>query len=362
METMTASAAFGVYILTYPGDFHLSVVLVQSIQKVSPSIPIMVIPGEGFDREDHPFHVPIMPEPPGRFWPQIGHQDRKVWAFQGPFEKFLYLDADTICTKSLDHLSARISRQQGDFLYVQCDQQGWRAAVEDPCHPQHDGCVRNAQWTVGTGPLQDFDPEYDFLARRPFNSGVFASRRLAITESDFEALNHAERKFYHDYFDQEAWTWKSSDLFFRDQGRLNYLAVKLNIPAFPLTPDLICRSGGSATVVSFDEVERGTCTFHVVHWTGVAPNPSFFCSMPLFRLYALVVALVGRREGLEFAPGYEWLPERVGFSLWRHYYEKLFGPLRLRDRLTWSRRELKRLYRRSFEHITRSILGDRQTT
>ena len=187
-------------------------------------------------------------------------------------------------------------------------------------------------------------------------------RRLAITELDFEALNHAERKFYHDYLNQEAWTWKSSDLFFRDQGRLNYLAVKLNIPAFPLAPDLICRSGGSATVVSFDEVERGTCTFHVVHWTGVAPNPSFFCSMPLFRLYALVVALVGRSEGLEFAPGYEWLPERVGFSLWRHYYEKLFGPLRLRDRLTWSRRELKRLYRRSFKHITRSILGDRQTT
>ena len=76
MTRISNGTEFGVYILTYPGDFHLSTVLVLSIQKVSPDVPIMIIPGEGFDREDHPFHVPIMPEPAGCFWPQLGHQDR----------------------------------------------------------------------------------------------------------------------------------------------------------------------------------------------------------------------------------------------------------------------------------------------
>src|SRR5262245_32836658 len=110
---------FGVYILTYPGDFHLSTVLVQSVRYVSPDVPITIIPGEGFDREDHPFDVPIMPEPNGHFWPRLGYQDRKFWAFQGPFERFLYLDADTICTKSLGSLRSRLTQQEDPFIYIQ---------------------------------------------------------------------------------------------------------------------------------------------------------------------------------------------------------------------------------------------------
>jgi hypothetical protein len=112
-----AEHEFGIYILTYPGDFHLSGILVRSIQQVSPDIPIMIIPGEGFDRNNHPFDVPIMPEP-GGFWAGIGYQDRDFWAFQGPFETFLYMDADTLCVKSLDSLAQRVAGQQGDFIYV----------------------------------------------------------------------------------------------------------------------------------------------------------------------------------------------------------------------------------------------------
>ena len=37
---------FGIYVQTYPGDVHLSSVLVRSIQHVSPEIPIMIIPGD----------------------------------------------------------------------------------------------------------------------------------------------------------------------------------------------------------------------------------------------------------------------------------------------------------------------------
>ena len=59
-----------------------------------------------------------MPIPKG-FWSEIGHQDRDFWAFQGPFETFLYLDADTIIVKSMDELADRVLRQRGDFIYVQ---------------------------------------------------------------------------------------------------------------------------------------------------------------------------------------------------------------------------------------------------
>ena len=97
---MTDTKDFGIYILTYPGDYHLATALIRSLQYFNRNIPIMVIPGEGFNRDDHPFDVPIMTIPEG-FWDKLGHGSRKFWCFQGPFEKFLYLDADIICLRSL---------------------------------------------------------------------------------------------------------------------------------------------------------------------------------------------------------------------------------------------------------------------
>jgi hypothetical protein len=341
-----AAEDFGVYVMTYPGDFHLSTILVRSIQQVSPDLPIMIIPGEGFDLNDHPFDVPVMPLPTTGFWAEIGYQDRDFWACQGPFETFLYLDADNIVVKSLDDLANRIAGQEGDFIYVQpwIDDEKWRSAIQDPDHPDHNNYLQAIERDVGQGPLAQFDPDHDFLLHKTFNSGVFASRRFAIKGSDLASLNKAERKFYREVLGKNEWTWKSSELFFRDQGRLNYLVHKLCIPIFPIEPELICPSGTSSVKVSIEEVKRNSCDFHVIHWMGAkSPTPSYFCTKPLFTLYAYLWSYVGRRTGRYVAPGYEELPECPGYSVWRHYYERLYGALPLRERLLWSWRDLIRV-------------------
>lgn len=196
------------------------------------------------------------------------------------------------------------------------DDREWQSVVRDTSHPQHEKFVEHAFSTIGRGPLADFDPDHDFLSSSKFNSGVFASRRLAD---------------------------------------------KLSIPIFPLSPVLICRNGGDAIAVSPEDVARGTCQFHVVHWTGPRPSPSFFSIMPLFRIQALLETFVGRRRGEYFADGYEKLSERVAYSLWRQYYEQLFGPMALKDRLLWSWRDftrIGRLFRRSLKFIVRSLRRD----
>ena len=338
-----ASDDFGVYILTYPGDFHLSTVLVRSLQHVSPDIPIMIIPGEGFDRDDHPFDVPIMPTPTS-FWAQMGHMDRCFWSFQGPFATFLYLDADMICTKSLDDLRQRIVQHPGNFMYVHpsISDQDWRILIDDPTHPEHEKLVQQVKREIGRLSLTEFDPDYNLFANYPFNAGLFASRRLAITATDFASLNHAEKNFYHNVLKKE-WSWKSSDLFFRDQGRLNYLVNKLSIPIFQLRPDLVCLAGASAIQVSFDDVAGDACRFHLIHWMGsMSPSPSWFCTRPLFTIYAFLWSTVGRRTGRWMAPDYHRLPECTGYSLWRHYYEPSYGAIPLAERLRWSWRHLKR--------------------
>ena len=357
-----ASERFGVYILTYPGDFHLSTILVRSIQQVSPDLPIMIIPGEGFDLSSHPFDVPVMPLPTG-FWAEIGHQDRDFWAFQGPFETFLYLDADTIVVKSLDDLAKRIARQVGDFIYIQTwvDDEMWRSVIENPEHPDHNKYLQAIENDVGRGPLAEFDPDHDFFSHQTFNSGVFASRRFAIKESDLALLNAAERKFYREVLGKDEWTWKSSELFFRDQGRLNYLVHKLLIPTFSFEPDLIWVSGASSVNVSLEDVKNNSSDFHVIHWMGAkSPTPSCFCTKPLFKVYAYLWAYVGRRTGRYVAPGYEQLAESTGYSVWRHYYERLYGSFPLRERIQWSWRDLKRVSKltvRWLRLLTRSIVS-----
>jgi hypothetical protein len=348
-----AYKTFGIYILTYPGDYHLSTILVRSIQMVSPELPIMIIPGEGFDTNDHPFDVPVMPPPTG-FWAQIGHQDRDFWAFQGPFETFLYLDADTIVVRSLDDLAKRINRQEGDFIYTQewVDDETWSLVIHDREHPDHGNYRQHIANDIGRGPLTEFDPGHDFYSQKPFNSGVFASRRLAIKEADLISLNEAERKFYRERLGIYEWTWKSSELFFRDQGRLNYLVHKLSIPTFPIEPELICVPGASAVEVSVQQVENNTCDFHVIHWMGAkSPTPSYFCIKPLFTVYAYLWSYVGRKTGRYVAPGYEQLAECTGYSVWRHCYEILYGSLPLRKRLQWSWRDLKRVYKLTFRWL-----------
>jgi hypothetical protein len=190
---------------------------------------------------------------------------------------------------------------------------------------------------------------------------MFASRRLAINEADLESLNRAERRFYRDALKKHEWTWRSANLFFRDQGRLNYLVHKLSIPIVAISPELICRPGASSISVSFEDIKNDACDYHMIHWMGSkSPSPSFFCAGPLFSVYAFLWANVGRKTGRYVAPGYERLPECTGYSLWRHYYEQSFGTMSLATRLRWSWPDLRRIGKlliRSFRLLVKSAVA-----
>jgi hypothetical protein len=143
------------------------------------------------------------------------------------------------------------------------DDEKWHQVIQNPEHPDHNAYRQAIDDDIGRGPLTDFDPDHNFFMHKTFNSGVFASRRSAIKESDLAWLNQAERKFYRDVLGKDTWTWKSSELFFRDQGRLNYLVHKLSIPLYPLAPELIWVSGAESIHVSPEDVMNNKCDFHL---------------------------------------------------------------------------------------------------
>jgi hypothetical protein len=364
---------FGIYVMTYPGDFHLSIPLIRSIRYFHPDISITIIPGEGFDHEDHPFDVEILPLPDG-FWGTVGHQSRDFWAFQGPYERFLYLDADIICTGSLSHLIQRIKKQEGNFLFAHIyrefvDQRTWEAAVNDKNHARHEETIQWVRIALGNPELlKRFDADYDPYARPAFNSGIFASRRGAITEDTLKAL-HEKEVLFHENVLKQKFTWKSYELFLLgDQGRLNYLVSKLNLVLQDLRPDgHDTWAGHIIEKVTVDSFLKNQLEFKFIHWAGLPrPRPSVFCD-PIFQwlqpfIYAdlyLQFPHVGKGYGVY--KGYRGFPEIPGYALWRYFQVRNRYPMRLKDRLLFSYRDARRLAGSLKRALLRRFLKGKQS-
>ncbi len=326
--------------MTYPGDFHLSTTLIRSLRHFHPHVPICIIPGEGFNREDHPFETEILREPDG-FWGTLGHQSRDFWAFQGPFEIFLYLDADIICTGSIDSLFTRIQAQEGSFFFAHIcfsDQKTWESIIADKDHPMHESAKSWVKRGLGNPELLvRFDADYDPYARSPFNSGIFASRRGAITEADVRAFHEKEVSFYATALKRE-FTWESCDVFYSDQGRLNYLVDRLNLPIQDLAPDgHDCWAGDIIEKVTLDEFLSNKLEFKFIHWAGVPrPRPSIFCE-PAFRW------LDPFTYNFDDYRRYKGYPEIPGYALWRYFQVKNEYPFGMKARLESSYSDLRRL-------------------
>jgi hypothetical protein len=343
---------FGIYILTYPGDFHLSTALIRSIRYFHPGIPMRIIPGEGFDRENHPFDIEILPEP-GGFWATMGYQSRDFWAFQGPFDKFLYLDADVICTGSLDSLFKRIQAQEGQFLFVHIcfeDQPTWEAAIRDENNPLHESARAWVARALGRPDLQiQFDPDYDPYSRAPFNTGIFASKRGTISEADLKALYEKEAAFYETKL-KTPFTWKACTLFYSDQGRLNYLVDKLHLSLIDTSPDgNDSWAGDIRESVTVEKCLNNKLDFKFIHWAGVPrPRPSICCHPVLQWLDPIIYPFHDYRN-------YENFPEIPGYALWRYFQSTNQYPMRINDWLRFTCDDLRRL-RRGLKSRAKALL------
>lgn len=302
---------FGIYVMTYPKDYRLSRALVNSLKFFSPQYPITIIPGAGFNYNDHPFDdCPIMKPPATGFWSQIDHADRKFWAFQGLYEKFLYLDADVICTHSIDALVNAIIREDAPFIYgnLMYVLNGVRYSFENESDIE---LIRRLQ-RISTGQLGNldniklFDPAFNVSQRFTINSGVFASSRDTLHEEDFESLMRQEVAFYENVL-KKNFSWKNCDLFLIDQGRLNYLISKKNIPIRTCYPFTLYEWGGYPYPWSLDEVLNNVTKNYFIHWAG-GPHPS----LSLLRNSQLL-------SSMSWTKSHRILEDVPGAFVWRYF-------------------------------------------
>jgi hypothetical protein len=251
----------------------------------------------------------------------------------------------------------RIGIQREAFVFGQTavPPRTWKRAVNDVCHPLHHTCMARLRGQLGNiENLADFDPAYRLDERYPINAGVFASARFALQEDHFRELYEREAEFYRRELGK-AFTWDSHDLFFGDQGRLNYLIWKQKVPLFDLYPEGHYLWGGRGAV-RLEQVLAARARFTFIHWAGCPrPSPSKFSETPLLRLLASTYAGLpedyGRldevpalrvwerfsydgRQGAS-ALGTPWWTLRDGKRLVLHYGRVLLRPVKRCVKGTW---------------------------
>ncbi len=309
---------FGIYVLTHPGDYHLSSPLVRSLRYFNPSLPITLVPGDGFEKEPYPISgLPVLHKPASFEYETRYGYDRKFWCFDGPYERFLYLDADVINLRPLDALVERVLAAREPFIFAQIPSFNeeywaqWKKIGEADAEEQK----RFHRWRIGNiENIRRFDPEFPFNEIWCFNGGLWASSRGSFQISWFNELRRAEEAFFRSALGIELSGNDGNTLFYLDQARLTYIAFKQDVEVHNLFPDGHYRWGGHAFGDDLRTVLDGQASTPFIHWAGVPrPSSSCFCRPPLFWFY-------WQLGGVTY--DYQEQPAVPGLAAWRHFAPK----------------------------------------
>lgn len=173
-----ASGSEGIVCLANDGIIDGLIALAQSLHANSPGTPVTIIPFDtnleqtrriagrlGYEIYDDP-SLEEMDALGRRYWAGDSwraHTMRKFCAFWGPYDRFMFLDADIVVLESLDRYFEALRAQQAEFMYFTSDMS-----------------------KVYKGPLRD-----EMVAHRAavgFNTGLFMGLRGGLTPPMLEDL------------------------------------------------------------------------------------------------------------------------------------------------------------------------------
>lgn len=174
------AAPWGAFTLANDRVFDSALALFESLQTFAPGLPLRIIPYD--ERQDRlapaarRFGYEYFESPAAETLHRLGQEFfptedfaarvfRKLACFEGPFERFLFVDSDVVALGHLAPLFRAIEASGADLVHFDTD-------LDEVYRP---------------GPLRD-----RMVARgaRGFNSGVFASRRGAVSVRALEESLH----------------------------------------------------------------------------------------------------------------------------------------------------------------------------
>lgn len=259
-ETTTAT---GVFCLANDGVLPWFHPFVASLRMHEPDLPLLVIPYDdrldavrrlshrfGFEIWDHPA-MQRLDEVGSHFTPTAParrHLFRKLAAFWGPLDRFLFLDTDIVVLASLKPMLAATERSPAQLVYADADLDTvYRRGVF------RDEMVRHG--AVG------------------WQSGVFISSRGLLTMDHVDAALRRALPVRHEL---TRWNGEQSFLnFITDLGEWHTQRLSDLDPALPCTVwarQPVVREGSSVHPVVRGTV-RHDVTLPLLHWAGDRPGP-----------------------------------------------------------------------------------------
>ncbi|WP_008311045.1 Npun_R2821/Npun_R2822 family protein [Leptolyngbya sp. PCC 6406] len=251
----------GVYIVANDRVADNAIALMSSIRLHEPDLPVVMIP---FNEDCHQveriltekFQVQLFPDLPfleeftqliGEIFPRdflkLPNKMRKLAAWFGPLEEFLYVDTDIVVFRPL--LETLNFLKDADFI---------------TCDFHHKGRGLADVFSEAVPSQNIFTSE---ALKDVFNSGFWGARRGSLSLETMKALLR-ECAAHREYFDFSSGT--------TDQPILNYLVLKgierrLNIVR--VNPQEPGSWGGSTHFVERDHIlYDGDCPLRYLHWAG----------------------------------------------------------------------------------------------
>ena len=192
-----------------------------------------------------------------RYWPDGAlppHVMKKFCAFWGPYERFLFLDADIVLLRSAEPYFAAFRDSGADFMYFRPD-------IENVYRP---------------GPVRETMIEQYGTAA--FNSGTFLGRRGALTPERVEELEREARPLRHGFVDNLEQTFAN---FCVDAAGLRKIDGQ-TVPYAVAGALMRVRREGADWVMRDARVpEEMGRPVGIMHWAGYATGPY----MPYRRMF-----------------------------------------------------------------------------
>ncbi len=255
---------WGIYTLANDGVFDSAVALFESLHTFAPGLPVRVIPYDdrqqrlaaatrafGYSYFESPA-IDALHDLGREFYPDqdfAARGFRKLAAFEGPFERFLFLDSDVVALSPLLPLLESFAASRADLLHFDTD-------LDQVYRP---------------GPLRD---RFHARGARGFNAGLFGGRQRALTVQAFADCLHTLEP-----------DWTSLLVPNAEQPFLNYFADSAGLAiraAHELLPDYcstcwpavgrIERSDSSYRLRDSGRWDEGWQLFFA-HWAGFPLGP-----------------------------------------------------------------------------------------
>lgn len=241
----------GVYCLANDVVYDFFIGLCESLRKVSPDIPFELIP---FDNQvdrvlrlQERYNFTVAPISSLDYWDQIGeihykdnhvarHTYRKFHIFEGQFDKFLFLDADMVLHRSVEHFFD--AAEPWDF----------------------DVCYYESNWNLIYGQWELYEYMRDILNSSLINTGWLLSRRGVLKRMDVEFIADLAKRVLSHFSPTAEQPFLN---FCLDVSRCRVISIHKMMDG--LSPTLIVDDKGA-------DYYQGNRP--VTHWAGMRLSPS----------------------------------------------------------------------------------------